>query len=243
MKKTIVLTDGRAPRELIRALALRGWTTVELPAHPGLGAGVCSHTDMLIARIEKRIISLASYADAVPALFDDLYSLLAPHGFSFTLLGDEVTEKYPGDARLNALVMGDTVLYNPRSLSEGLADAYLAAGKRLVRVKQGYPACTVLPLGVGAAATADRGMAKALASEGIRVTLIEEGHILLPPYEYGFIGGCAGRLGDTVYFTGRIEDHPSYGAIKAAAEAEGLATESLTDLPLVDLGGLLFIEV
>jgi hypothetical protein len=112
----------------------------------------------------------------------------------------------------------------------------------LVDVAQGYPACTVLKLSDGAAVTADRGMAKVLSEHGIRVYLIEDGGIALPPYEYGFIGGSAGVHDGVVYFLGDVSRHPSYAAILAALECEGLRHVSLSGGALVDLGGILFAD-
>ena len=242
MERTVALIDERAPRELIRALELRGFVPITLSAHPALGEAVRSHTDMLVVKENKNIISLSSYCEAAPALFDDLYTLLSRRGYSFVFLDEEVGSEYPGDAALNVLAMGRRVFCRRASAAEGLIRRYEDSGAQIINVKQGYPACTVLSLGSDAAITADRGMARALQREGIDVTLIDEGHILLPPHKYGFIGGCAGIHDGVVYFTGRVENHPSYGKIREATERMGLCAVSLTDLPLIDLGGILFID-
>lgn len=242
MKETVALIDERAPAELLRALRLRGFIPLTVPRHPELGEAVCSHTDMLVVRHGKNIISLSSFCDHAPAFFDDLYALVAKKGYSFVFLDDKVGRNYPEDARLNALTLGNCVFCRKTSLSPGLIHIFENDGMEIVDVKQGYPACTVMALGDKCAVTSDRGMSRALSRRGINVTEIEAGHILLPPHEYGFIGGCAGVHGDSVYFTGKIEAHPSYREILEALRSVGLSAVSLTEAPLVDLGGILFID-
>jgi hypothetical protein len=113
-------------------------------------------------------------------------------------------------------------------------------GFEIINVNQGYPACTVLKLSDSLAITADMGMKKALEKNGIEVYLIENGEISLPPYKYGFIGGCAGIHEDKIYFLGDPSLHPSYEIIKTGASKAGLEIVSLSDEKLSDLGGIMF---
>ena len=88
-------------------------------------------------------------------------------------------------------------------------------------------------------------MARVLEGTGIKVTLISDSEIIkLPPYKNGFIGGCAGRYKDTVYFIGNLDAHPECEIIREAISKAGLTPVSL--LPesdcLFDLGGLLFFD-
>ena len=239
--KTVII-DQRASRDVISSLHMLGYSVLSLPPFSRLGEAVASHTDMLIARVGNTYFSHAEYCDEHPYIFDDLYNYLAPSGACFSFVSDAVSPEYPKDAVLNILTMGDNVFCRTDSVSRTLMSHLKSLGKAVIGVKQGYPRCTVLKLTDSSAVTADRGMAKALINEGIRVTLIEEGHISLPPYKYGFIGGCAGIDGDCVYFAGCIEEHPSYNEIRSAIEAEGLFPVSLGRGRLHDVGGILFCE-
>jgi hypothetical protein len=91
------------------------------------------------------------------------------------------------------------------------------------------------------AITADPGIYKKLTSLGINTLLIKCGGISLPPYEYGFIGGASGVDGDTVFFLGNLDLHPSANEIKDFIMGLGMRVISLSDEPLSDLGGLIFI--
>jgi hypothetical protein len=84
--------------------------------------------------------------------------------------------------------------------------------------------------------------ARALAAAGIRVLKIREGGISLPPYAHGFIGGASGCFGGTVYFYGDLHTHPDGAAMEDFIGAAGFFAKSLSKEPLIDLGGMLFIE-
>ena len=242
MKIRIAITDERMPRAALLRLSSLGFFTVTLPPFSRLGDSVASHTDMLILKADNTFFTYADFCEENPHIFDTLYELLSKSGASFRFLADEVKPEYPDDAKINVLVIGKHVFAREASVCRGVLSHFESLGYRTVNVKQGYPACTVLKISDNTAVTADRGMAKSLEKAGIQTVLIEEGHIALPPHEYGFIGGCAGRIGNCIYFSGRIEDHPSYKLIKEAAEREGVSLISLGDFPLLDVGGIIFAE-
>jgi hypothetical protein len=90
------------------------------------------------------------------------------------------------------------------------------------------------------AVTADRGLADALRRSGVAVLDIRPGHIALPGYDYGFIGGAGGRLPDGTYvFFGDLTSHPDGEAIRRFAEEQKISAVSLSDEPICDRGGIL----
>ena len=151
-------------------------------------------------------------------------------------------DKYPADVGLNALEIGGKLFCRVKSASQALIKSAIESGLEIVDTKQGYPACTVLKLSEEAAITSDYGMAKLLNEHGIRVTIIEPGHISLPPHEYGFIGGAGEVCGDNLYFFGNPMTHPDAAKIISAAKSEGLSIVPLCDGMLRDLGGIIFTE-
>ena len=236
----IALTDERISERCERGLMLRGFRVLKMPRSKALPEATCAHPDMLMFAHEKRIITTADYCECADYAFYELSSNIS--GISFTVTADNHGRTYPRDAIFNALVIGDKMFAKTDSVSLAVTEYARREGMKLVKVKQGYPACTVLPLGSRSAVTADRGMAAAMAKEGINVTLISDGGVILPPYEYGFIGGAAGIFRDTVYFLGDIDAHPSAALIKRAVRDAGFNCESLSDEPLLDLGRILFYE-
>ena len=242
MKIKIAITDSRIPTEAERKLTLFGYRVITLPPFSRLSEAVASHPDMLITKIGSEYISYADYCEEASYVFTDLSLLSVGTGDRFVFTADEVKAEYPHDVGLNSLRMGDKLFLRVASASETLIEKAKASGLEIIDVKQGYPACTVLKLTDTAAITADRGMAKILGKHGIRVTLIEQGNVSLPPHEYGFIGG-AGEVHDgRLYLFGDPMTHRNSDEIIAAAEAEGLKVVPLCSGGLIDLGGILFTE-
>lgn len=234
----IALVDSRIGSECERALMLRGFRVISMPKSRKLSEPLASHPDMLVFFHDGHLITTADYGEDAEYVFTDIRceSDITMH-FSSQAHG----EKYPYDALLNALVMGDQLFCKEDTVCEGVIDYARARGMKIIPVKQGYPACTVLPLDENHAITADRGMCDAMMREGIDVTLIEDGDISLPPYEYGFIGGAAGVYNGVVYFLGDARLHRSYDKIDAAIKSLGMSSIMLSTDPLSDLGRIIFI--
>lgn len=243
MKMKIAIVDSRISPEAERKLLILGYRVITLPPFSRLSEAVASHTDMLITRLGNEFISYADYCEEASYVFSDLTLMTVGAGVRFTFTADDVAPDYPHDVGLNALKMGNKLFCRVESASETLLTSAKRQGIEIIDVKQGYPACTVLKLNDSAAITSDRGMADILKKHGIRVTLIEQGDISLPPYEYGFIGG-AGEVEDgKLYFFGDPKTHRDGEKIIAAAESESLRVVPLSSGKLQDLGGILFIAV
>jgi len=237
----LAVTDQRLPEAALDALLKMGFEVLLLPPCENLPTPLNSHTDMLLFRYEKRLITEGGYYERNKALLDRL----RPIGIDITTCKANFSRSYPYDAILNALKVGDRLFIKSDTAAREILELAKEAELRICEVRQGYPACTVLPLSDSAAITADRGMARALAGAGVKVTLIDDSdRIKLPPYKNGFIGGCAGRYKDTVYFIGNLDAHPECEAIKEAVSAAGLSSVSLMPKSdfLFDLGGILFFD-
>ena len=237
MKCAIV--DERISPACERSLLIDGFTVIKAPPSRKLSTPVSSHPDMLMFYHGGDIISSAEYCEGASFVFSDIREYCDSVSFTFT--SDVFSEKYPYDAIFNALVIKDKIFIKTDTVSQAILEYAGKENLKIVPVKQGYPACTTLAFG-SSAITSDRGMKEALTSEGIEVTLIENGAISLPPYEYGFIGGCAGVYKNTVYFLGNIELHPDSEKIKTAIENAGYTVRSLSSEPLADLGRIIFID-
>ena len=237
MKTAII--DERVPYEAERSLVKHGFFVLRAPKSKYLPAPLASHPDMLMCKIGNTVISYADYVEEAPSFFDDLANSTS---LSFKISDESPEEKYPRDCIYNALLVADKLFCKKDSVSGAILSHALGVGLNIINTNQGYPACTVLALGERYAVTADHGMAAAMQDAGIDVTLIENGSIALPPYEYGFIGGAAGVFEDTVYFLGNPSLHPSWDKISDAIRRAGLRSVALSDTPLCDFGRIIFAK-
>ena len=237
---TVALLDCRIDEAARAALEDMGYRTVLMPSHPALPEAMSSHPDMLVMRMGDELIAERRYAEDNAAIFDEISSLCP----NLTVRHADIalSDEYPEDCRLNALTIGTRLFAKVDSVAKDIIDTADRLGMKQVAVKQGYPACTVLALGDSHAITADRGMARALHNEGIEVLLIDDGGILLPPYEYGFIGGASGAHDGKVFFIGDLSTHSNSSEIESFCRAAGYEPVSLGSGALVDLGRIIFID-
>lgn len=234
------LVDERISRECERGLTKAGFRPIKLPRSRALAEAIASHPDTLLFYHEGRIITSADYCDEAAYVFSDIRELHPDIKISFT--ADSFGKKYPHDVPFNSIVLKNKLFAKADTLSEAIKSYAAEQCLCIVNTRQGYPACATLALNSNEVITADKGLAEIYKSEGIAVTLIESGDISLPPYDYGFIGGASGVFDGRVYFFGDYKKHKSASLIESAILRAGLTPISLSDEPLSDLGGIIFIK-
>ncbi len=235
-----VLVDGRISAKCLSGLERRGFFPILLPRHENLPEAISSHPDSLCFYCRGELFVPAEYCDSAAYVFSDIREYAPNVKIHFT--PDTLGGKYPEDAKMNAKLFGNRLLANKKTLSPSILAASASAGLEIIDTRQGYPACTTLALGESAALTADSGIKNALTQSGINVILTENGGISLPPYGYGFIGGATGVYKNEVFFIGDFKRHPNHDMIETALSENGFTPVSLSDEPLSDLGGLIFLS-
>ena len=226
-----IVVSGRMPENMRRALENLGLEPVGLPMYARLDGPVADHSDMLLyRRRDGALVTWGEYCRQNRSLFDGL-------GCGLMLEANPPSAAYPNDVALNALRMGDCLFGRLDALSPLVQDDCC----RGIAVKQGYARCSVLAPDDCHAITADPSLASALERDGREVVRISAGHILLPGYDCGFIGGASAVWGKQVLFFGRLNGHPDRKIIVEALEGWGFSWLELGDFPLTDLGGGLIL--
>ncbi len=234
-----VICDNRISEAAERGLMKRGYTVLKLPRHKSLTEAIESHPDSLLFRVGNTVVTTCEYCDEAAYVFSDIREFCpeVKLGFIDAALG----KGFPEDARMNAAVIGKYLVANKKTVAKEILEFAEKEGLTPINVNQSYPNCSILKINDENVITEDVGISRALRGAGINVLLIEPGHISLPPYEYGFIGGAGGVDGKNVFFLGDIMTHPDGGEITEFIENLGMKVVSLADGELQDLGGLLFL--
>lgn len=147
---------------------------------------------------------------------------------------------YPADCIYNACSTGRFFIHNLKITDPSLLAAAEASGLTKIHVSQGYTRCSALPVDENSIITYDRGIAEACRKHGgPEVLLIRPGHVLLPGYKCGFIGGTGGRVGDEILFNGDLSAHPDFHAIRDFIGGRGLKPVYFKDGPLTDIGSVI----
>ncbi len=174
----------------------------------------------------------------------------APRSPVFRGNADLLSPEYPKDVLYNAVVTEKFLICNTNTVSEDLASAAQAHYPDIVsiHVQQGYSKCSMVVVDERHFITEDEGIFRALQkynktrpddSPAAECLLVEPGHVDLPGYKRGFIGGASGRIVDEIWFNGDIEAHPDWERIRDLIEGCGLSVRSFAGLPLMDIGSII----
>ncbi len=196
-----------------------------LPPCADLAEPVSKHADMLLGSLDGRLVVTRAYFEKNKEIFD---------GYDTLITDEHHGKKYPSDVLLNFIDAKSAVIGYKKALTRLI-------NKPVINVKQGYARCSTL-ICRNFAVSADAGILSALESLGYDTLPIRSGHIDLPGYDSGFIGGASFADEDNVYFFGTLSHHPDGERIKEFILSHSAKIHELDERPLLDLGGAVIIK-
>lgn len=233
----ICVCDYRTPADVLHTLK-NEFEVIQLPLDAALPAPVWGHSDLMIFRLDEYLVTRYKYYSIASR---EINLICKKAGLKLILSDSAVGLKYPNDCGFCAAVSGKNIICRRSSTDREILRLACETGYKVLNVPQGYTKCSCAILADGAIITADRGIASVTLKNGIDTLLISEGHVNLPGYSYGFIGGATGLCGDTLYFCGDIKTHPDHEAIESFALKHKTKCVSLGNEQLYDVGSLIFI--
>ncbi len=220
---------GRAPVWLKEAFLRYGVELTEVGICNALQTPVAHHIDMMALLFSDRIM-LTPETENLKSYFQ---------GKGIVITDKHLSTNYPGEVLLNAVVLSDYIICNTNTVAEEILAFAKEEGKTVIHVNQGYTKCAVCVVSDAAIITEDESIYES-CKDKLDVLLIKKGEVELPGYEYGFIGGAAALIDDSVYFFGNIEAHPNYTAIHEFVRKHNKKTVSLSSTEkLLDIGGII----
>lgn len=196
---------------------------------------ISSHPDLVISICDGTLIL---DKEAHGSILEQLDAWEVPYILGNSKLGEE----YPADIAYNAVITGKHLIHNLNYTEPLLLQHSRNTNKTLIHVKQGYTKCSTVVVDDNHLITSDRGIYEA-AGNSLEVLLVQPGNVALEGYEYGFLGGCSGVIGDTVVFHGDLGAHPDFASIKAFVEGAGKKLMYFSDFPLRDIGSILVCQL
>ena len=225
--RALIVGECYAAR-LSPALESFGVRVIPCPRNPYVDARLSYHSDLSVYHVGGKCFYLARHLRD-SELAKELEHLGASVRFSKARQGGE----YPLDASLCALPLGDAVYHNAKICDELIVQSTL----RFENIKQGYAKCAVCPVSSDAVITADKGVARVLEKNGVRVLQVLPGGIMLDGFDEGFIGGAAFKIApDVLAFTGSLDLHPDKEKIEEFLSECGVRPEYLTAGQAFDIG-------
>lgn len=177
---------------------------------------------------------------------DLVYPQIASHPDIYMCrMGDEIIHardeelgyNYPKDIAFNAVCTGRYFIHNTKYTAKRLLDTAKSKNMHIIHVNQGYTKCNTAVVDSCSIITSDKGIYNR-TSPYLNVLLIQQGHIILKGFDYGFIGGTCGRIGNEIIFNGDISAHPDYNKITSFIQSRGLNIKYF-DYPLEDIGSII----
>lgn len=184
----ICFIDYRASDEEISNLKKLNLDIIKIPKCKKVYGAIDGHVDIQLNILNKSSKEVIVHKD----ISSDFLSTLKSKNIKYTLSNSSLSNKYPGDILLNALILDSFFIHNLKYTDKTLLS--FQKEKELLNVKQGYTKCSVLPISDSAFITSDIGIFNVLKELNKDVLLLPPGDILLPELNYGFIGGIGGII-------------------------------------------------
>lgn len=229
--KHIIIGEHRI---LIDALHKLGTEVFVLKSNSKIQKPVQSHADMTVLHLGGR--DFLSYDHEVARKLNNM-------GANCRIPQKEQHKDYPQDIAVNALIINDFVVCSTKYCADEIVDYATVNGMKIINTSQGYARCSVAVIDEKSVITADKDIAAKMSGEGFDVLQIRPGHISLPGYNYGFIGGCCGKIDkDKIIFCGDVNTHPDAEKIIQFIESRNIEIITVGSGQLYDFGGLVSID-
>lgn len=213
-----------------------GCTVITCPPYEKLYKAVCGHPDMLVHVIDRKSILVHKN---MPTHFVELLESL---NFNVLKSHSSILAKYPYDIALNAVNLSSLFMHYLKYTDATLLDK--VKNKILINVKQGYTKCSTAVVSESAIITSDKSIANSLKSTDIDVLLLPPGDIDLPGLDYGFIGGCCGKVDDTTLaFYGDLSYYTYGKEVLSFLKKHNVKPVYLRNGKLIDRGSIFVVDI
>ncbi len=229
----IIFLSELADKAFIDYMNSKG-TVVLIPMDERFDRRISSHPDLVLSILDDTLII---DENAHIAIFTQLDALNIP----YVIGSSSLAATYPLDIAYNAVITRSYLLHKLEATNSLLLLHSKRTNKKLISVKQGYTKCSTVVVNDNTLITSDQGIYQA-AKDDMNLLLIQPGHVLLPGFDSGFLGGASGLIEDTVIFHGDLSKHPDFSRIKAFLEENGKNLLYFEEFPLTDIGSMLVFD-
>lgn len=183
------------------------------------------HCDLMAAHLGNNILAVQENA------VRDCENI---HNIELIRIPAPTKPEYPHDAALNFCIVGDKLIYNPKTADASVIDRLKL---NLLACRQGYTKCSVCVVDEASIITADNKIAQIALGTGMSVLYVKEDLAALDGFEHGFIGGASFKISrNEMAFTGVIKDADEKRRIESFLKERGINAVYLTSERLFDIG-------
>lgn len=223
----LIIIDKKLPEQAKQRLKDYG-ELYELESTNIVYSAISGHPDIFIFQNDTKLI-------VAPNTPISLIEKLESNEINFEFGSENLGEKYPQTSVYNVAYGNGVFIGNNRYCDRKILE--LSEGKKWIQSKQSYARCNTLILDSDSIITSE----KSLKKDFNNTLIINNNEILLPEFDYGFIGGCAGIYKKEIFFTGSLNKHSQGNDIREFCKQKGYTIVELSDGKLMDIGGIFFI--
>lgn len=228
----LIIIDARLPDSVYEYLESFGEVFL-LESSGIVYDSISGHPDVFLTQMGNLVIVAPNAPKA-------LIEVLKKHRIPFLRGKEKLGEKFPETSLYNAVCNSRYILHKKNHTS---ACVLRQIGNReFISVPQAYTRCNLLALTDGSFITSDPGIYSSLSQSNLEVHFFDSKDIILNGEKYGFLGGAMGIMDNEIFIIGHL-DQFNYGQeLKALLDLKGMKTHELYNGPLIDGGGILFLE-
>lgn len=217
--------------ESINKLNKLGIKTLTINPYNALPEPVNSHADLQILHLGNNVIFCQN---------EHLCAGEFAKKFKLCKIKATAGNRYPDDVKLNCSIIGNKIICNKKTIAQEILEYADTNNLTVINVNQGYARCSICIVNENAIITDDESIFEAAGKFFNDTLFISKGSIGLKGYNYGFIGGCCGKIDkNKIAFNGAIESHKDYKKIIDFLSRNEVECIELNDNPLYDIGGIL----
>jgi hypothetical protein len=229
--------DYRVTNEELNNLSKLGLNSILVPKCNAIYDAINGHPDIQLNILKNKSKNKIIIQKDIS---EDFKEILTLNDIGYIYSKKSLSSEYPNDIILNSLVLENYFIHTLKYSDENLLKSQTS--KIHINVPQGYSKCSILPVREKALITSDKGIFKALKFYDFDILLLPPGDILLPPLNYGFIGGAGGMISnDKMAFFGDLDSYNWGNKIKNFLYKYDVSPIALRKGKLIDRGSLLVL--
>ena len=225
MNSPIAIIDARSPQHVFETLAKR-FTVIPFLSENCTYAAIAGHPDVFISQGDMTVIA--------PNTPENARKHITSFKVGTTLVGSSLQDSTP----YNCVVTETFIIHK-----QGFTDKKIIEqnpNKTYISVPQAYTRCNLMEITPNVFITSDKGIHNVLTQKNLECLLVHPEGIKLPPYKYGFIGGCMGKFNNTIFVNGSLSTHSEGDTIRSFIQCHSLEIVELHEGILYDGGGIFF---
>ena len=228
----LIIIDSRMPETAIEKLQNFG-TVFQLESFGTVYPSISGHPDIFMFQMEGLVI-------IAPNAPKSLIDTLKQHRITFLKGKEKLGNKFPETTYYNAVSTPKYLIHKQDHSTSCILRH--SANKKFFSVSQAYTRCNLLPLPDGSFMTSDKGIEKGLIAEGLEVHYFAPDDVILKGQDHGFLPGACGVFENKVFFIGSLSQYADGARLRELLESKGLSIEELYQGPMIDGGGIFFLN-